>query len=769
MQTEREFVPHHQRPCNTLAWNSVNSNWLAAGLEKARSGVSLFIWDITSNSNVVALDKQRSSGLPGRNSSSGFSEAGPTYETTSIAWFPTESNNLIAGQGGKFLKIFDVRDQPEMYCKPKRFASTKAVNGVCVDPNFEYRVASFVEGDQGAVTVWDIRRFEKPLLILPSENVLQIQWNPTRSGLLTSLRRNENVLHLYDIQHGFPAYENTSYEAEPIVLERNTGALEHNISGFNWHPFDENRMLIVSTKGNISDLTILERICLSWSPQFSFSWGCGRHLMHCKGESAFSEDISRLMYVRACNLYGIEWSKSEANIQDPQLSKLWSWFHRVGNIVKSIDDRLSFVKYPGVASVIYGESSKQGLCPRSNKVENSKLLRTVYDSDLRQVALRLCNWNFDLDNGSSLKSFLHKLKSKGMFERAAAVAVFNSDISTAINILSEGSNSRMDVNRQPDSYLGMVAMALSGYTRDKTALWQNHCVQLCAKLSNPYLRALFTFLTCDTNNYEGILNDCKLEIEDQVAFACKFLSDDKLVSFLYELSRKMIDAGNLEGILVTGMTESGLSLLQNYINKTGDIQTACLLAINSLSPKYLNDSTKVDNWIQSYRDLLDRWGLWHERAKFDIYHSNKIGGFKVESQQISVSCSFCGNSILSKNPVSQAGRKLRFFSPKEKPTNKVKSMSCNGCGNPLPRCSQCLLRMGTTSTYHDNKTKSANESENDFTVDKRKLNVSDLWFAWCQTCRHGGHVKHMLEWFEEHTECPVNNCDCNCMSLDRVK
>lgn len=59
--------------------------------------------------------------------------------------------------------------------------------------------------------------------------------------------------------------------------------------------------------------------------------------------------------------------------------------------------------------------------------------------------------------------------------------------------------------------------------------------------------------------------------------------------------------------------------------------------------------------------------------------------------------------------------------------------------------------------------------ENDFTVDKRKLNVSDLWFAWCQTCRHGGHVKHMLEWFEEHTECPVNNCDCNCMSLDRVK
>lgn len=60
-------------------------------------------------------------------------------------------------------------------------------------------------------------------------------------------------------------------------------------------------------------------------------------------------------------------------------------------------------------------------------------------------------------------------------------------------------------------------------------------------------------------------------------------------------------------------------------------------------------------------------------------------------------------------------------------------------------------------------------SENEDTADQRKLNASHMWFTWCQTCRHGGHAKHLLEWFEEHTECPVNNCDCNCMSLDSVK
>ena len=59
------------------------------------------------------------------------------------------------------------------------------------------------------------------------------------------------------------------------------------------------------------------------------------------------------------------------------------------------------------------------------------------------------------------------------------------------------------------------------------------------------------------------------------------------------------------------------------------------------------------------------------RAEFDIYHSAKAGGVPVETHQVLVSCTFCGNSILAKNPVSQTGRKLRY-APREIPTNKVK-------------------------------------------------------------------------------------------------
>ncbi|KAI8604338.1 hypothetical protein EDD21DRAFT_300975, partial [Dissophora ornata] len=44
----------------------------------------------------------------------------------------------------------------------------------------------------------------------------------------------------------------------------------------------------------------------------------------------------------------------------------------------------------------------------------------------------------------------------------------------------------------------------------------------------------------------------------------------------------------------------------------------------------------------------------------------------------------------------------------------------------------------------------------------------DLWFTWCQTCRHGGHAMHMAEWFDRHTQCPVSDCNCLCSTLDAL-
>ena len=44
--------------------------------------------------------------------------------------------------------------------------------------------------------------------------------------------------------------------------------------------------------------------------------------------------------------------------------------------------------------------------------------------------------------------------------------------------------------------------------------------------------------------------------------------------------------------------------------------------------------------------------------------------------------------------------------------------------------------------------------------------------VFCQTCRHGGHAEHILEWFlredggRAHDTCAVASCQCRCADAD---
>lgn len=52
----------------------------------------------------------------------------------------------------------------------------------------------------------------------------------------------------------------------------------------------------------------------------------------------------------------------------------------------------------------------------------------------------------------------------------------------------------------------------------------------------------------------------------------------------------MKEAGNLEGILLTGLTKDGVDLMESYVDRTGDVQTAsfCMLKVE----KYM----KLHSW-----------------------------------------------------------------------------------------------------------------------------------------------------------------------------
>lgn len=89
--------------------------------------------------------------------------------------------------------------------------------------------------------------------------------------------------------------------------------------------------------------------------------------------------------------------------------------------------------------------------------------------------------------------------------------------------------------------------------------------------------------------------------------------------------------------------------------------------------------------------------------------------------------------------------------------------ACPHCGAPLPRCSICLLSLGSELPLEPlDKIEIANNPSSG--IVPRIENKFNLWFSFCLTCNHGSHAYHAEEWFSKHYVCPVPDCNCRCNS-----
>jgi hypothetical protein len=68
---------------------------------------------------------------------------------------------------------------------------------------------------------------------------------------------------------------------------------------------------------------------------------------------------------------------------------------------------------------------------------------------------------------------------------------------------------------------------------------------------------------------------------------------------------------------LTGLTDSkeAVSLLQAYIDKTGDIQTVALIAAQFWPTKRVK--ARYERWIETYERLLQSWDLCVARARIE--------------------------------------------------------------------------------------------------------------------------------------------------------
>ena len=161
-------------------------------------------------------------------------------------------------------------------------------------------------------------------------------------------------------------------------------------------------------------------------------------------------------------------------------------------------------------------------------------------------------------------------------------------------------------------------MCVAGFNAT-SGVWRNACLRLlqteelrARHFEVSYIRAACAFLCAigDQKMSDSILSDESISLADRVAFACRFVPGPELFTYLESAAKLVIEAGDLEGILLTGLDKNGVSLLQSYLDNSGDIQTVALLSSRALLPReWVNERYQCSEWLESYRDLLNVWQM----------------------------------------------------------------------------------------------------------------------------------------------------------------
>uniref|UniRef100_D8PQ50 MIOS-like alpha-solenoid domain-containing protein n=1 Tax=Schizophyllum commune (strain H4-8 / FGSC 9210) TaxID=578458 RepID=D8PQ50_SCHCM len=271
----------------------------------------------------------------------------------------------------------------------------------------------------------------------------------------------------------------------------------------------------------------------------------------------------------------------------------------------------------------------------------------------RQVAIMLCGWSLQDD---ILAEDIQRWTENGENSRAACWLVFSKQYSKAINMLFNSEDESHHL--MSGTLAALIPHNHSGVSK-LTPEFRQHCEHLTLRIQDPYFRAMLTYLT--SGDWSEVLDEEMLPFRERLSIAFQFLDDKTLTSYLHRVSDKF---GDIDALMVTGLTKAGVNVLQDYVDRTGDLQTAALLG-SYVCPRRFEDQ-QVERWIETYRDLLDAFKLFHLRVGFDIergeimqegMHNGEISKTDWAPKQLALRCNYC-----NKNISGQAASKVSFSS-----------------------------------------------------------------------------------------------------------
>ncbi|KAL2201364.1 hypothetical protein P885DRAFT_65623 [Corynascus similis CBS 632.67] len=402
----------------------------------------------------------------------------------------------------------------------------------------------------------------------------------------------------------------------------------------------------------------------------------------------------------------------------------------------------------------------------------------------RETCLEICGFgrSFEAEFEQALSATTTGSEST-WYTMVAAQALFRGDTKGAVQVLKKASS------EHPELLFVSLALQLIGKAGDddtKTALDFDEKV---ACKTDPYLRAISAIIA--TGDWAVIASQKSLPLRDRCYVAVRYFSDDALTAWLEDEVAAAIDTGNIEGIILTGITDFLVDLLACYVSKFNDTQTATLL-LSICAPRFIDDirATAMRN---AYRFYLQRHRAFFFRAKFDVESTirSKHHGrptVPLPARQIGLRCVYCDvefkteslpprSSTAAPMPplrtgssgipgfMSTPGRatpssatstsrtEARASQQQANPyTEKMvaSGISCPSCKQHLPRCVVCLEVVGMPRSDRPEQSRDP------------EVRRTARFPTFCVACGHVLHLDHARQWFARHRECPVPECRCLC-------
>lgn len=427
-----------------------------------------------------------------------------------------------------------------------------------------------------------------------------------------------------------------------------------------------------------------------------------------------------IQYLRCRRGYLFSFKKNQAlNSQLVHLKDFWSWVERAhkehvaGNTVQDGLD----LSYLGIHAIWMDDLGPKSYHNRTLSPFPTGMTQVIQNlvQRLNVPVCKTCSTDYEFHRRlclytlqqawthEQLERMVNELVSDDQHTKAAAMALFADEAKLAYRALRSS----------PVQFHKVLAMAIvsalqrgAGDDDENEDEWAETIEALARDLSDPFAHAILAFVK--ESDWDAVIEEKTLPLAYRIGAALRWLKDSALTQYISKVTKDVVNAGNIEGIILTGLgTTVALELMGNYMHNSGDLQTT-VLALTWTIPRYIDDQVphrKFMAWREAYRDYMNSWNLHFNRVDFDIMSAriavDASGKRLMEPArpQVAITCGFCSQSVAQLDREREDGDVAsNTHRTQRHPLSSEKAAAvgtvCPKCGRRLPRCGVCDMELG---------------------------------------------------------------------------